>query len=121
MTGGDCERIARRVGHREHVPGVHCAQAETQNEDNTPPAGFAALFNGKDLTGWQALLELPGLRSGAGLDPAEPGKLSPDERAAKQREADAKFLPHWTVRDGVLRYHAAGQSGRSGHDPEPAL
>ena len=27
--------------------------------DNTPPAGFTALFNGKDLTGWKGLVELP--------------------------------------------------------------
>ena len=86
------------------------AAVHAQSKDNTPPPGFVALFNGKDLTGWQALLELPGLKSGAGLDPAEPLKLSADERAAKQREADAKDLPHWTVRDGVLHYDGKGQN-----------
>lgn len=90
--------------------------AAAQSPDNTPPAGFTALFNGKDLTGWQALLELPGLRSGAGLDPAEPLKLSPEERAIKQGEADAKYLPHWTVRDGVLHYSGKGQNLRSVKD-----
>jgi hypothetical protein len=88
----------------------------SQGKDNTPPPGSIALFNGKDLTGWQALLELPGLKSGAGLDPAEPLKLSPEERAAKQREADAKYLPHWTVRDGVLQYDGKGQNLRSVKD-----
>ena len=28
-------------------------------KDNTPPPGFKALFNGKDLQGWQGLVELP--------------------------------------------------------------
>ena len=28
-------------------------------KDNTPPPGFTALFNGKDLTGWQGLLMAP--------------------------------------------------------------
>jgi hypothetical protein len=87
-----------------------------RGQDNTPPPGFIALFNGKDLTGWQALLELPGLKSGAGLDPSEPGKLSPEERAAKQRQADAKYLPHWTVRDGVLHYDGKGQNLRTVKD-----
>jgi hypothetical protein len=88
----------------------------SQGKDNTPPPGFTALFNGKDLTGWQALLELPELRSGAGLDPTLPLKLSPAEREAKQQEADAKYLPHWTVRDGVLHYDGKGQNLRSVKD-----
>ena len=33
------------------VFGVHAARAERQ--DNTPPKGFVALFNGKDFTGWK--------------------------------------------------------------------
>ena len=27
--------------------------------DNTPPPGFVALFNGKDLTGWKGLVADP--------------------------------------------------------------
>ena len=27
-------------------------------QDNTPPTGFEALFNGKDLAGWQGLVPL---------------------------------------------------------------
>ena len=96
--------------------GIAGTLVEAQGQDNTPPPGFVALFNGKDLTGWQALLELPGLRSGAGLDPAEPAKLPPEERAAKQREADAKYLPHWTVKDGVLHYNGKGQNLRTVKD-----
>jgi hypothetical protein len=67
--------------------------------DNTPPPGFVALFNGKDLTGWQGLVELPDRK-----------KLTPEELAAKQQEANRKYLPHWTVSDGVLYYDGKGQS-----------
>ena len=27
-----------------------------KGKDNTPPPGFTAVFNGKDLSGWQAIL-----------------------------------------------------------------
>jgi hypothetical protein len=68
-------------------------------QDNTPPKGFVALFNGRNLDGWQGLVELP-----------ERAKLTKEELAAKQRDANEKYLPHWTVADGVLRYDGKGQS-----------
>ena len=93
------------------VGSVACPVAAwAQGPDNTPPAGFTALFNGKDLTGWQALLDLPTLRNGVGLNPAERAKLSPEELAAKQKESNAKFLPHWQVVDGVITYDGKGQN-----------
>jgi hypothetical protein len=68
-------------------------------KDDKPPRGFKALFNGKDLSGWQGLVPLP-----------QRAKLSQSELAAKQQEANEKFLPHWTVRDGVLHYDGKGNS-----------
>jgi len=68
-------------------------------DDNKPPAGFTALFNGKDLSGWQGLIELP-----------KREKMTPEERARAQQEADARVLPHWTVKDGVLHYDGKGNS-----------
>ena len=47
--------------------------------DNTPPEGFAALFNGKDLTGWKGLWS-PIHRKRA--------KMTPEELAKAQKEAD---------------------------------
>ena len=84
------------------------ASAETTHlkaMDNTPPAGFTALFNGKDLTNWQGLVPI-NVRA----------KLSPEERAAAQKKANAKYLPHWTVKDGVLTYDGKGQSLQTGKD-----
>jgi Domain of Unknown Function (DUF1080) len=67
--------------------------------DNKPPEGFTALFNGKDLTNWQGLVELP-----------QRAKLSQEDLAKKQTEANEKFLPHWTIKDGVLTYDGKGNS-----------
>ena len=63
----------RRLGPRERtlrqVRPLHAAPSvdlwDMKRPDNTPPEGFTALFNGKDLTGWQ------GLRDAAAAGEAE--------------------------------------------------
>ncbi|MDH7570398.1 MAG: DUF1080 domain-containing protein, partial [Armatimonadota bacterium] len=69
--------------------------------DNVPPPGFTALFNGKDLTGWQGLVELP---------TREKLAANPEALAAAQKAANERVLPHWTVVDGVLHYDGKGNS-----------
>ena len=81
------------------IPGSPAAQ------QNTPPPGFVALFNGKDLTGWQGLVELP-----------QRAKLTPEELKKAQQDANDKYLPHWSVRDGVLYYDGKGQSLQTSRD-----
>lgn len=72
--------------------------------DNTPPEGFVALFNGKDLSGWKGLLKPP-------LDnPARRAKASPEELAAAQKEADENMRAHWKVENGVLVFDGKGRS-----------
>src|SRR5437016_1072577 len=66
--------------------------------DNTPPEGFTALFNGKDLTGWQGLVELP------------KRDKDPEKYAAQIKAANEKYLPHWSVKDGIIVYDGKGQS-----------
>jgi hypothetical protein len=79
---------------------LSCAMGLTATaEDPAPPDGFTALFNGKDLTNWKGLIELP-----------ERQKLTPEKLADRQKEADAKILPHWTVKDGILHYDGKGNS-----------
>lgn len=68
--------------------------------DNTPPEGFTALFNGKDLTGWKGLVENPPRRA----------MMTPEELAAAQKIADEKARAHWSVVDGVLTYDGKGDS-----------
>ena len=74
--------------------------------NNTPPEGFKALFNGKDLSGWY----------GWGTkDPTELSKMTPAELAeykkksveggltdAKGKPADDFIKAHWSVQDGEL-------------------
>jgi hypothetical protein len=85
--------------------GALLTSAPAAAQDNRPPAGFVALFNGKDLTGWQGLVELP-----------QRAKLTPEDLKKAQQDANDKYLPHWTVRDGVLHYDGKGQSLQTAKD-----
>lgn len=68
--------------------------------DNTPPAGFKALFNGKDLSGWKGLVSSPPARA----------KMGPEQLAKAQAKADADMRAHWKVVDGTLVFDGKGQS-----------
>lgn len=70
---------------------------------NTPPEGFTALFNGKDLTGWKGLVGKRG-------SPIERAAMSPEELKIAQEKADAEAAKHWTVQDGVLVFDGTGRS-----------
>jgi hypothetical protein len=83
---------------RTMVAIILAATMTGQAKDNTPPEGFVALWNGKDLTGWQGLVELP------------KRDKDPEKYAAQIKAANEKYLPHWTVKDGVLHYDGKGQS-----------
>ncbi len=72
--------------------------------DNKPPEGFTALFNGKDLTNWK------------GVVPMNQRKGTQAEMEAKQKAADAKVLPHWKVVDGILTYDGKGDSLQTAKD-----
>jgi hypothetical protein len=70
---------------------------------NTPPAGFTALFNGKDLTGWQGLVK----------NIRDRKKMTTEELAKAQEEADKTAREHWKVEDGVLVYSGKGKMSLS--------
>src|ERR1043165_6266349 len=67
---------------------------------NKPPEGFAALFNGKDLTGWKGLVGNPKSRAA----------MSPGDLAKAQEAADKKAHEHWSVIEGVLTFDGKGDS-----------
>jgi hypothetical protein len=67
---------------------ILCAQAVTSE----PPAGFTALFNGKDLSGWRGR---PG--GGGVFSPYVEAKFTPEERSAKQKEWNVDRDLHWRV------------------------
>ncbi len=60
---------------------------------NSPPPGFQALFNGKDLSGWW----------GCGTEnPAKWMALSEQDLAAKKTKSLEDIRAHWSVKDGEL-------------------
>ena len=75
---------------------IACAEEKL----NVPPAGFTALFDGKDLSGWKGLVGSPVSRA----------KMSPSELAAAQKVADQQMNDHWSVKDGILTYDGKGNS-----------
>ncbi|MEO5602042.1 MAG: DUF1080 domain-containing protein [Cyclobacteriaceae bacterium] len=60
--------------------------------------GFESIFNGKDLTGWQGLVENPIVRS----------KMTREVLAKKQNEANAKSKESWSVKDGAIYFTGNG-------------
>lgn len=62
--------------------------------------GFKPMFNGKDLTGWQGLVENPVIRA----------KMKPAELAKKQIEANKKVAGNWSVKDGCIWFNGAGDN-----------
>ncbi len=83
--------------------------ADAERPDNTPPEGYTALFNGKDLTGWKGLVS---------PDKGPPGRaaMTPERLAEAQKKADKQMVDHWTAVDGVLTYDGGGQSLCSAKD-----
>jgi hypothetical protein len=83
--------------------GALAALADDKPEPiNVPPKGFTALFNGKDLTGWQGVVPMP-----------QRQKLMKDREAyeKKVKQQNEKVLKHWSVQpDGVLYYDGKGDS-----------
>jgi hypothetical protein len=71
-------------------PGIP-AEEKKDAKDNTPPKGFTAIFNGKDLDGWQGAIRIDRRL-----------KMKAGELETAQKAANDKILPHWTVEDGVL-------------------
>jgi hypothetical protein len=85
------------MGHRVHAAGfvgvfIVSVLAHAQ-ENNEPPAGFTALFNGRDYDDWTG---------GSTRDPREIKAMSEAERAAHDAEMKRRLQQHWRVDDGVL-------------------
>ncbi len=78
-----------------------------QAQAPTPPAGFTALFNGSDLTGWIG---------GETVDPRKLAALPEDARAKKQAEWDATMHQHWRTENGELVNDGAGAYATTAKD-----
>jgi hypothetical protein len=62
-------------------------------EDNKPPCGFNALFNGRDLSGWTGATT---------RDPREIAALPPAQRASHHAAMKEAIARHWRVENGTL-------------------
>ncbi|MEQ1586367.1 MAG: family 16 glycoside hydrolase [Cyclobacteriaceae bacterium] len=60
--------------------------------------GYESIFNGKDLSGWQGLVENPIARA----------KMTKEVLAKKQLEANAKVKNNWSVKDGIIVFQGDG-------------
>ncbi len=88
------------MGHGARVEFKDIRVKELDGPLNVAPPGFEAAFNGKDLTGWKALVG----------DPRSRAKMTPEQLAAAQTKADAELPKHWTVQDGILTYDGKNNS-----------
>jgi hypothetical protein len=62
-------------------------------ENNQPPQGFTALFNGRDIEQWTG---------GLTRDPREIAALNVEQRADWDAEMQRGIREHWRVEDGML-------------------
>ena len=62
--------------------------------------GLVPMFNGKDLTGWQALVGNPITRK----------KMDPKELAKKQAEANKTLGTNWNAKDGCIVFNGSGEN-----------
>ncbi len=94
------------LGHGTHVEfrNLRVKELPSMVKDNTPPSGFVALFNGKDLAGWKGLLAQPN------DNPAKRAMLAPVELAAAQEKANLRMREHWKAVGGFLEFDGKGDS-----------
>lgn len=94
------------LGHNEYVEfrNIRIQDLGKKRADNTAPAGFTALFNGKDLNNWKGLLESPY------DNPIKRATLSAEDAGAKQAKADEHMHEHWKAVDGVIEFDGKGRS-----------
>jgi hypothetical protein len=72
---------------------VFVLACQHSSRNSNAPAGFVALFNGKDLTGWHGMPH---------FDPRKLKEMAPEERAKKLEEWNREFQKHWRVENGEL-------------------
>jgi hypothetical protein len=73
--------------------------------DNTPPAGWSQVFNGKDLANWKGVTKTEGFDN-----PIKRAAATPEKRTEMQTLADVDSKLHWTVKNGVLCFDGKGFS-----------
>ncbi len=91
------------LGHgpsRVEFRNIRIRDLSQPESDNVPPPGFTALFNGRDLEGWKALVG----------DPPSRARMTPEALAEAQAKADIEMRKHWIVKDGAIVYDGKNNS-----------
>lgn len=88
------------LGHNDYVEfrNIRVKELPKTKVTNHLPDGFARLFNGVDLHGWQGLV----------ADPVKRRAMPLDQWAVKQLEADRLMAKNWVVNKGVITYVGDG-------------
>lgn len=88
---------------------IPAGAADTEDKagpkDNMPPAGFTALFNGKDLSNWQGAISMK-----------ERSNVKGDDLLKLQQKRNDQIQGHWTVKNGILQYDGKAVSLQSAKD-----
>ncbi|MDB6035338.1 MAG: hypothetical protein JWM16_5676 [Verrucomicrobiales bacterium] len=94
------------LGHNDYVEfrNIRIRELPSKDQDNSPPEGFTALFNGTDLTGWKGLLKSPN------DNPIQRAALAPEQRDKAQSEADENMRAHWKAQNGEIIFDGKGRS-----------
>ena len=94
------------LGHNDYIEfrNIRVQELPAEEKENSPPEGFVALFNGKDLSGWKGLLARPN------DNPANRAKLPPDKLAEEQAKADQRMVEHWKAENGEIVFNGKGDS-----------
>ena len=94
------------LGHNDYIEfrNIRIQELAAEEVPNTPPEGFGALFNGKDLTGWK------GLQAHPNDNPANRAKLAPEKFAEEQAKADERMRAHWRAENGEIVFDGKGDS-----------
>lgn len=94
------------LGHNDYIEfrNIRIKELPRTEKDNTPPEGFTALFNGKNLDGWKGLMKSP-------LDnPIKRAALTPEQRTEAQKQADEEIRGHWQVEKGEIVFDGKARS-----------
>lgn len=102
LTGQGVRKALEKVMEKLVGPDSQYERIDVQTYLEQLPftQGFEPLFNGKDLTGWQGLVENPIARA----------KMTKEELAKKQAAADAKLSESWSVKDGMICFTGTGDN-----------
>ena len=100
LTGVEVRKVLQKMTDKLTGPDSQYERIDilTYLENLPYVTGYESIFNGKDLSGWQGLVE----------DPVKRAKMTPAVLAKKQQEANAKVKNNWSVKDGMIVFQGDG-------------